>query len=193
MKWMPETLHHRAGRAAGLAAALAAFAVAVPNAAMANDSDPLALSDAQPSRQVVANASAPSGTTKTTTASKNLRDSHIDRVEARIMDLHSKLKITPAQEEQWTALTRVMRENARSMDALRQTRLDKAARMTALDDVRSYSEIAEAHAEGLKSFVPPFEALYDSMSDSQKKLADQTFRNSYSHSRIAGRAAAKGS
>ena len=192
MKWMPENLH--TGRAVGLTATVAAFAVAIaiPGAALANDGDQAAASDTQSSRQVVANASTPSGTTKANVQSKNLRNSHVDRVEARIMDLHSKLKITPAQEEQWTAVTRVMRENARTMDAVRQSRLENAANMTALDDVKSYSEIVEAHAEGLKNFVPAFEALYESMSDSQKKLADQTFRARV-NTRMASRPAAKGS
>lgn len=192
MTWMPEKLH--TGRAVALTATVAAFAVAaaIPGgAALANDSDKAAAADTQSSRQVVANASTASGTTKANVQSKNSRTAHVDRVEARIMDLHSKLKITPAQEEQWTALTRVMRENARTMDALRQSRLENAANMTALDDVKSYSEMAEAHAEGLKNFVPAFEALYDSMSDSQKKVADQTFRGG--NTRMASRPTAKGS
>jgi len=40
----------------------------------------------------------------------------------------------------------------------------------------AYSAIAEAHAEGLKTFIPAFEALYASMSDAQKQNADVIFR-----------------
>ena len=48
--------------------------------------------------------------------------------------------------------------------------------MTAIDDLKSYSEIADAHADGLKKFIPAFEPLYAGMSDAQKKSADTLFR-----------------
>ena len=102
--------------------------------------------------------------------------STIDNVEARIKDLHARLKITPAQEDLWNNATQVMRDNANTMDALRRARSEKAATMTAVDDFTSYAEITEAHADGIKKFVPVFSALYDSMSDAQKKNADTIFR-----------------
>ena len=55
------------------------------------------------------------------------------------------------------------------MDELNQARHEKAKAMTAVEDLQSYSEVAQAHADGLKSFVPVFEELYASMSDDQKK------------------------
>jgi hypothetical protein len=55
-------------------------------------------------------------------------------------------------------------------------RADKASTATALDDLKSYAEIATAHAEGLKKFLPVFETLYGSMSDAQKAQADTLFR-----------------
>jgi len=103
--------------------------------------------------------------------------SKADRVEARIKELHTKLKITPAQEELWNNVTEVMRDNAKTMEALIKARSEKASTMTAVDDLKSYGEIAEAHADGLKKFVPVFEALYASMSDAQKKDADTLFRH----------------
>ena len=63
-----------------------------------------------------------------------------------------------------------------------QSTADKVKTMTAVDNLQSYSAIVEAHAEGLKKFVPAFEALYASMSDAQKKNADTIFR-SRSHMR----------
>jgi len=99
-----------------------------------------------------------------------------DRVEARIKELHTKLKITPAQEELWNNVAQVMRDNAKTMEALIRTRSEKAGTMTAIDDLKSYSEIAEAHADGLKKFIPAFEPLYAGMSDAQKKSADTLFR-----------------
>ncbi len=102
-----------------------------------------------------------------------------DRVEARIKDMHAKLKITKAQEDQWTKVAQVMRDNAKTMDALTQARFDKAKtkNMTAIDDLKSYGEITGAHEDGIKKFTPVFTTLYNSMSDAQKKEADALFRN----------------
>ena len=112
-----------------------------------------------------------------TSALASARPSHVDRVEARIKELHAKLNITQAQEGRWTNVTQVMRDNAQTMDALIKARTEHAKTMTAVDDLKSYSDIAEAHAAGLKKFVPVFEAFYASMSDAQKKNADTIFRN----------------
>ena len=79
-----------------------------------------------------------------------------------------------------------MRDNAKKMDALNQARFEKAKALTAVEDLQSYSEIAQAHAEGLKNFIPAFEALYAAMSDDQKKDADTLFRQG-SHRKSMGR------
>jgi protein CpxP len=102
--------------------------------------------------------------------------SKVDRTEARINDLHAKLKITPAQEDLWNKVTEVMRGNAKKMDTLIQARSEKEKTMNTVEDLKSYSEITQAHADGLKNFIPVFEALYASMSDEQKKDADALFR-----------------
>src|ERR1700694_3552394 len=102
--------------------------------------------------------------------------SNEDRAEARIKDMHAKLKITPAQEDQWAKIAQEMRDNAKSMDALTQSRFANAKTMTAVEDLKSYGEIADAHANGIKTFTPLFETLYASMSDAQKKDADALFR-----------------
>ena len=105
------------------------------------------------------------------------RASKVDRTEVRIKDLQARLKITPAQEELWKKVTEVMRDNAKTMEALHQARVEKAKAMTAVEDLKSYSEIAQSHADGLKNFIPAFEALYAGMSDDQKKDADTLFRH----------------
>lgn len=99
------------------------------------------------------------------------------RVEARITDMHAKLKITQTQEDQWAKVAEVMRDNAKSMDALTQGRFERAKNMTAVDDLKSYEQIAEAHADGIKKLTPVFATLYDGMSDAQKKEADSLFRH----------------
>jgi len=100
-----------------------------------------------------------------------------DRAEARITDLHAKLKITAAQEDQWGKVAEVMRANGKQMDTLTQARFANAKTMTAVDDLKSYAEIADAHADGMKKFTPVFASLYSGMSDAQKKEADTLFRH----------------
>jgi len=118
------------------------------------------------------------------------RVSKVDREEARIKELQTKLKITPAQEPLWNKVTQVMRDNAKTMEALIKARIEKAGTMTAVDDLKSYGEIAEAHADGLKKFIPVFEPLYASMSDAQKKDADMLFHHGH-HGRTKSKAKGK--
>jgi periplasmic protein CpxP/Spy len=102
--------------------------------------------------------------------------SKVDRTEARIQKLYGELKITPAQEELWKAFTQVMRDNAKTLDELSLARAEKSQTMNAVEDLKSYSEIVQASAEGLKKYVAAFEPLYNSMSEEQKKNADLLFR-----------------
>jgi len=97
-----------------------------------------------------------------------------DRVEVRIKELHTVLNITPEQEELWNNVAQVMRDNAKTMDTLITARKD-AKPVNAVDDFKSYGEITQAQADGIKKFIPVFEALYASMSDDQKKNADAVF------------------
>ena len=101
--------------------------------------------------------------------------SHEDRVETRIKELHRKLKITAAQESQWNAFAQVMRENAQAVDVVLKERAENLHAMNAVEDLRSYEKLADAHADGLKKLVPAFETLYNTMSDDQKKTADAVF------------------
>lgn len=100
-------------------------------------------------------------------------------VEGLIGHLHQELKITPAQESLFLKVADVMREDAATMSTLAKKRADGAATMTAVDDLKSYAEISEAHAQGTKRMIPVFQELYSSMSEAQKKLADVEFRDHY--------------
>jgi hypothetical protein len=145
---------HRAVRAAGAAATL--FGVVVlASPVMAGDSKTIAVAS---SPQAIA---APSDA---------------NAVEARIKELHRKLHITAAQKPQWDNLAQVMRDNAQAMSDLKKQRAADAQTMNAVDVVKSYESVIEAHEDGMKKFVPPFEALYNTMSDAQKKTADSLFR-----------------
>ncbi len=97
-------------------------------------------------------------------------------VEARIKELHRRLHITEAQKPQWDALTQVMRDNAQAMEDLEKQRATDVKAMSAVDVVKTYGDVIQAHEDGMKKFIPAFEALYNSLSDSQKKIADSMFR-----------------
>jgi Spy/CpxP family protein refolding chaperone len=147
---------NRTARAAGAAATLlGAIVLASPAFAASNAQSPAQQAMAAP-------ASDSAGATP---------------VEARIRDLHKKLHITEAQKPQWDALAMVMRDNAQAMVDLQKQRAADSQSMNAVEVIKSYESVIEAHESGMKKFVPPFEALYNTMSDAQKKTADSLFRN----------------
>jgi len=97
-------------------------------------------------------------------------------IEQRITQLHAELKIAPDQESKWNSVAQAMRDNAASMDKLiTQHRQRGPTNMTAVDELDANQQFAQAHVDGLKSFTSAFKSLYDSMSDQQKKNADQVF------------------
>lgn len=103
------------------------------------------------------------------------RTSRVDRVETRIKQLHDQLHITAAQEPQWNGVAQAMRDDAASMQAVIAKRRQNRGQMSAVDDLRSYEEVAETHVAGLQKLIPAFQALYDTMSPEQKKNADTAF------------------
>ncbi|HTP81526.1 MAG TPA: Spy/CpxP family protein refolding chaperone [Alphaproteobacteria bacterium] len=97
-----------------------------------------------------------------------------EHVEARIADLHKKLHITTDQEPQFKAFADVMRDNAHSMEELFHQRAQNRDR-TATGQLHWYAQLTTAHADGLNKLLPAFDALYQSLSDKQKKAADAAF------------------
>ena len=86
------------------------------------------------------------------------------------------MKITPDQESQWKTFADVMRSNGQNMARLFHERMQQEATQSALDNMRQYAQIAQAHADDVKRLVDAFEPLYNSFSPEQKKVADTTFR-----------------
>jgi len=99
-----------------------------------------------------------------------------ETVEQRITNLHAALQITPAQDKEWNAVAQAMRENAASMDKLvASNRTTPPQNMTAIEDLTTYQQFAQAHVDGLKNLIASFGTLYDAMPDAQKKIADAVF------------------
>ncbi len=106
--------------------------------------------------------------------------SRAESIDDRIATLHSELKITPAEESDWQAVATTMRDNAAAMEKLASEKAaDSSASMTAVADLRTYQQFAEAHVEHLKKLTAAFETLYNAMPASQKKIADQVFSRSH--------------
>jgi periplasmic protein CpxP/Spy len=119
-------------------------------------------------------ASAPAMQSAASAPGQTRREAH---VEQRIAQLHSSLKITSAQEDQWSKFADVMRDNAHTMGDLYRQRVAQRDTMSALDDMKQYAQITQSDADGTKRLVDAFEPLYASLSPDQKKLADAAFRH----------------
>ena len=114
-----------------------------------------------------------------TVAATGATETKGETVEQRITNLHTALKITPAEETQWNSVAQAMRENAAAMDKLAASnRTTPPQNMTAVQDLKSYQEYAQAHVDGLKNLTSAFSTLYDAMPDAQKKVADEVFQSS---------------
>ncbi len=106
--------------------------------------------------------------------SPSKRDAMIER---RVAELHAKLKVTASEESQFSAFAQVMRENARHMDGLAQQHGQTVAEGNAVDQMKSYAALAQAHAEDTQRLVPAFSNLYEALTPEQKKAADQSFKS----------------
>ena len=99
-----------------------------------------------------------------------------ERVENHIKQLRAQLHITPAEQSQWDQFAQVMRDNARDMDRAFMQRAQQYPTMNAVQNMQSYEQIAEAHAQHLQRLVAAFDNLYNAMPEEQKKLTDEVFR-----------------
>jgi hypothetical protein len=149
-------------------------------------------------------ATTPAGTTSEPTGTAQKAVPHTSRsamarqpgetmqnlVERRIGDLHGRLHITSQQSQQWDQFAQVMRDNAREMDRIYQQRAEKLGAMTAVDNMQSYAQIEQQRAQDVQKLVPAFQTLYSTLSDQQKKTADEMFRNFAADARARHQAAA---
>ena len=94
----------------------------------------------------------------------------------RIAALRSQLQITDTQAPAWNAFAQAMRDNAASTDALFRQRASIAARLSALDNMKSYAQVARAYADNTEALATAFEGLYGVLNDQQKLTIDTLFR-----------------
>ena len=99
-----------------------------------------------------------------------------ETLDQRIQSLKTALQIKPDQESKWNAVAEAMRDNANHMEKLvAEKRKMSPEKVSAVDDLKTYEDFAQAHLDGIKHMVSPFKSLYDSMSAEQKKNADRVF------------------
>ena len=99
-----------------------------------------------------------------------------ETVGQRIAELHAALKITPAEQAKWTAVARVMRDNAADQQKLvAAMKVRRSGSVTALEDLETYQKFVRARAAGLHRLIPAFASLYHAMPAAQQKNADLVF------------------
>lgn len=175
--------HATARAATATATLLGAIVLAAPSFGASGDFSAAAANQSPAAREQIAQAASPGAM-----EAPESKPAENGPVEARIKELHKRLHITEAQKPQWDALTEVMRDNAQAMSDLEKQRAADTQSMNAVDVVKSYGAVIEAHEAGMKKFIPAFEALYNSLSDEQKKTADSMFQ---SRARAAAKKAVK--
>jgi len=153
------------------AAALLAFALGTAPALAQTTTDQ------QPTTQTPAQAQPPAATPAPAPAPAGKTTRRMTRLEDHIAEMHRQLHITADEQPQWDAFAQVMRDNAERMDQAFKARATQGVNMNAIDDLRSYAAIAQAHADDMQRLVPAFEKLYGTLTPAQQKEADVMFRS----------------
>jgi LTXXQ motif family protein len=148
-------------------------ALSLPQVTFAQDAD--VGTSSRPTR-LGQNTENTTGPPRTPAPENRAKQPPFDPIAARINYPHERLRITPAQEPLWAKVAQVMRENATAVAPLIKQRFQSAQHGNAIDYLNSYEKLGEAQLDGLKRFVAAFQALYNSLSADQKKIADSIFR-----------------
>jgi hypothetical protein len=95
-------------------------------------------------------------------------------IEGRIAALKAELKITSAQEPLFDRLAQVMRDDAKAMDqAMAQMHGDRTQPQNAVERLEAKTRMETLRAQGSQRFLEAIKPLYASLSDEQKKTADE--------------------
>jgi periplasmic protein CpxP/Spy len=98
-----------------------------------------------------------------------------DPIEAQLGEIKKRLSITPAQQPQFEQFATIVKQNAQTMEALMQKATTQGAQRNAVEGLRTAASFAQTEADNLKRLVPALEELYASLSEQQKRAADQLF------------------
>lgn len=131
----------------------------------------------------------------------HLQGQRADRIDGRIAFLKAELKITPAQQAKWDDFEKVLRAQSTERKAQAEKfRADRQAQraafekqaeaakaqgqavprpdrphLTAVEKMEMRQKMMKAHLENQEKVLDAFKPLYASLSDDQKKTADELF------------------
>lgn len=101
-------------------------------------------------------------------------DMPLKHVEGRLAFLKTELKITPAQEPQWAKFADVVRNTAKSAQATKPPMMQGGMKAsTAPERLGHYEKTLTARLETVRALKAAVDPLYTSLSDDQKKVADE--------------------
>jgi LTXXQ motif family protein len=93
--------------------------------------------------------------------------------EGRIAFLKAELAITDAQANVWNAYAEALKKNMQSMQDMHKTMMAVRTAKTPVERLDAHVTTMEGRLQALKDIKPALAALYDALSDDQKKKADQ--------------------
>jgi hypothetical protein len=98
-----------------------------------------------------------------------------DRVEGRIAFLRAELKITDVQAPAWDAFAQALRDNAKQLHDTRGKLMgpEAANAQTPVQRLEQQEQWYAARLDGMRAIKTPLAQLYATLSDEQKKMADQ--------------------
>ena len=73
----------------------------------------------------------------------------------------------------------LLHDNAAKADQAFHDRAHKLPSENADEAMKSYAELAQLHADNMQKLAASFSALYATLSDDQKKIADPLFQNDH--------------
>jgi LTXXQ motif family protein len=93
--------------------------------------------------------------------------------EGRIAFLKAELAITDAQAKVWDAYADALKKNMQSMQDMHKSMMAARAGKTPVERLDAHVTAMEGRLQALKDIKPALAALYEALSDDQKKKADQ--------------------
>jgi hypothetical protein len=102
----------------------------------------------------------------------------VDHVEGRLAFLRTELKITDAQMPQWSRFTDALRSSAKSMSGMQQQMMQDGMAESLPARLELHVKMLSARLDALKTMEAALDPLYASLSDEQKKIADELMMSS---------------
>nr|WP_249142103.1 Spy/CpxP family protein refolding chaperone [Bradyrhizobium diazoefficiens] len=99
----------------------------------------------------------------------------IDRIEGRIAFLRTELKITDAQQTSWNVFADALRTNAKTLGDMRSSMMSPqaAGALGLVEKLALQEKWLGARLEGTRAMRPALSNLLETLSDEQKKTADE--------------------